>query len=59
MPETPITLDQFYEQMNMDIHSFMKRWKENHQADPESWPMEMNEGDWFDQFISDMTGGAF
>jgi hypothetical protein len=49
--EKPYTLDQFVAEMKQDLERFAISWRKQNAKKPEHWPMEMNVGDWYDQFL--------
>jgi hypothetical protein len=51
-----ISLDAFVAILRKDVNRFSKYWEKGVKKQPEQFPEEMIEGDWFDQFISFMTG---
>jgi len=40
------TLDEWALELKRRLKRFVKVWKKQNQEDPESWPLEMFEGDW-------------
>lgn len=46
-----MTLEEFIAEMKKDIDKFEVNWRKQNVAKPEHWPMEMNEGDWYEQFL--------
>lgn len=46
-----MTVEEFTESLARDVYRFKSFWLENQQQEPESFPKEMNEGDWYDQFL--------
>lgn len=53
-----MTLDEFKATLLEDIDAFVINHKKGHEENPEVWPLEMDEGDWFDQFLISMSGGT-
>lgn len=56
-----MTLDEFKASLEGDIETFVTDWKLSHanpHNDPEHWPLEMDEGDWYDQFLMWMGGAS-
>ena len=56
MADQPVTLPDFVEEMENDLHAF-RDWYVNQaakarQTHAEEWPYEMGSGDWYEQFIS-------
>jgi hypothetical protein len=48
------TLIEFREDVQTCLDEFVKYWRENHQKDPEKFPMAMkdgNEGLWWEMFL--------
>ena len=55
-----MTLDEFKATLQGDIETFVMDWKLKH-ANPalkDQWPLEMDEGDWHDQFLIWMGGAS-
>ena len=55
-----MTLDEFKASIMGDIETFTTDWKlknANPNLDPQHWPLEMDKGDWYDQFLM-WLGGA-
>lgn len=62
-----LTLEAFVESMKADIDDFAKRWRASHARGSEkiskdctyreAYPMTMGEGEWFENFMVDQTGG--
>ena len=57
MPEPQPTLEAFVAIMKADIDRFAANWRAQHAAKPEEWPLQMNEGDWYDQFLMYESSG--
>jgi hypothetical protein len=51
-------LDDFLEQLREDVGGFARMWMEGRHKDPDLYPMELEPGDWFDQYIIFITGEA-
>ena len=49
-------VSEFIESMHNDIDGFNKYWHENMEEFPEHYPKEMDEGEWFEQFMLWITG---
>lgn len=49
-----MTLDEFVIEVNDNIYQFRKDWlkKRKETNDNEIWPLEMQAGDWYEQFIN-------
>lgn len=46
-------LDEFIKEQQIKLESFKKYWMENHKKDPESFPLEIPEGNcglWYEMF---------
>jgi hypothetical protein len=51
-----MTLDEFLEECRMDVGRFARMWMEGRNKDASLYPMELPEGEWFDQYIVFITG---
>lgn len=49
-------LVEFIRVMHEDVNNFQKYWEEGRLKDPEYFPDSMEEGDWYDQFVSFEAG---
>jgi hypothetical protein len=45
-----MTLEEYFLQKRKALADFLANWSEQAQADPSSYPAEMNHGDWDEQF---------
>lgn len=52
-----MTFDEFKRTVLKDVEAFEQEWQTGHEAHPDRYPLELSEGDWFDQFLSFQTGG--
>lgn len=52
-----MTLEEFKQTILKDLEGFEKEWEEGRQANPDHYPLELGEGDWFEQFLSFQIGG--
>lgn len=50
-----MTLQEFLDESREDIDRFNTHWRENALKEPDKWPLEMDAGDWFEQFIAFVT----
>ncbi len=50
-----MTLEDFIGRLNGDVREFRDMWKREHENMPDEWPLEMDEGEWFEMFISEIT----
>lgn len=57
MPQPKPTLEDFVAEMKADVDRFATNWRKNHAATPEEWPMQMDGGDWYDQFLMFESSG--
>ena len=46
-----MTLEDFKKQAVIDIEKFVNEWEKGKIEHPDHYPDEMEEGDWFDQFL--------
>lgn len=46
----------FVSKTREELKEFQEEWLSKHELDPESFPLDMSEGDWFEQYISWVTG---
>ena len=46
-----MTLEQFIGECRDDVDRFKAMWDANQTKQPEAFPGQMNEGDWFDQYL--------
>jgi hypothetical protein len=44
-------LSEFKRQIESDITIFTEYWLEQNVLNAREWPLEMNEGDWYDHFL--------
>lgn len=44
-------LQDYVAQALREVAAFEKEYLANHAKDPDSWPLEMGEGEWFEQEI--------
>jgi hypothetical protein len=47
-----MTLDEFIKSMKQDLDAFRANWKEQQSEVPEHFPNDLDEGDWYDQFLT-------
>jgi hypothetical protein len=47
-----MTLDEFVKLMKLDVDNFKSEWVLNRSSDPNLYPMEMDEADWYEQFVA-------
>lgn len=47
-----MTLDEFKAKTERALQSFRQFWLGMNDAQDDSYPLEMGEGDWFEQFLS-------
>ena len=45
-----MTLDKFLEEQQRSLEQFAVWWADQHEVDPEGWPLEMGAGDWDEQW---------
>jgi hypothetical protein len=38
--------------LRAEVEKFKRDWEDNAASDPDAWPMEMPEGEWFEHFIT-------
>jgi hypothetical protein len=44
-------LSEFKRQIDSDITKFAENWLEQNVLNARDWPLEMEPGDWYDQFL--------
>lgn len=49
-----MTKDKFVAQLRDAVNAFDASWTKGHKKDPAGYPLEMNEGDWLEQFEAHM-----
>lgn len=47
-----MTLDEFHKEEQSDLDRFYNYWTANHTKNPEMFPMQMEPGEWFEQFMA-------
>ncbi len=52
-----MTLEEFKSTMKADLDRFVQHYEAGHATDPQNWPAQMGEGDWYDQFLIFMGFG--
>jgi len=45
-------LEAFVKEVRDDVLRFERYWVQQHKKKPEQYPMEMNSGDWNEQFLA-------
>ncbi len=50
-------LGEFAKEALEDVERFRADWVANHEAAPDEWPLSMEPGEWFDQFLTSVTTG--
>ena len=48
--ESKMTLREYVWQTKMDLDEFENWWNQNHDKEPNDFPLELGEGDWDEQF---------
>lgn len=51
-----MTFDEYMAELRKDVEYFETFWRENHEAAPDEFPMEMLSGDWDEQFVLSKSG---
>ena len=46
-------LDAYIEKSKAELDAFAEKWKAENAKNPDSWPMEMNQGEWNQQELSE------
>ena len=46
-----MNLTEFISTSQEELAKFKNHYLEQHELDPSSWPLDMNPGDWFEQFV--------
>lgn len=47
-----MTIDEFFLSMRVALVTFIAHWKFMHEGTPEQWPLELNDGEWMEQWIA-------
>lgn len=47
-----MTLQEFKSAIVKDAEEFVKTWEAGKNHNPEQYPLELPEGDWYDQFLA-------
>lgn len=50
-----MTLDEFEADLLKEAKEFVQKWRDGNERLPDEWPLEMNDGEWWEQYLSDMT----
>jgi hypothetical protein len=50
------TRELLLESISSDVTQFLNYWKNNHQADPVGFPLELTSDEWMEQFWAWMEG---
>jgi len=50
-----MTLDEFAQDLDATLIDFIGVWRLNHEKMPDQWPMEMDAGEWWEQFLAHIT----
>lgn len=45
----------FSNESKTDIDRFLAVWMNRHKESPDDWPIEMEPGEWFEQFLAFLT----
>ena len=53
-----ITLEMFIAITAKDLMVFRDTWLKNNGQHPDTWPLRMKEGDWFDQYLCHAAGAG-
>lgn len=48
----------FIQECKDDVERFEAHWRLMHQQQPKNYPMKMNPGDWYDQFLAFLALGG-
>ena len=51
-----MTLDEFEKEMMGEVVEFFENWRKENKKDPDMFPMEMDQGNWDEQFLSTLFG---
>ena len=51
-----MTFDEYMKELRADVEYFEAFWRENHDAAPDEFPMDMPHGDWDEQFALSTSG---
>lgn len=49
-----MTLDEFLQESRKQLDQFERTWKEGQVNDPDSFPSDLPEADWYEQFLSSL-----
>jgi hypothetical protein len=47
-----MTVDEYVEKSKIELDNMAKMFKDNHEKDPNGWPVEMEEDDWTEQELA-------
>ena len=47
-----MTLDEFALELRTSVEEFIENWRNKHQSQPLEFPLELEGGDWWEQFIA-------
>lgn len=51
-----MNLEEFSEIAKADIDRFVANWRKGVKKEPDMWPLDLPEGEWFEQFLAFTTG---
>lgn len=55
--ELPLTLDQACDELHRMVDAFKARWLRNRIENPDFFPMQLSDGEWFESFMTEATTG--
>jgi hypothetical protein len=45
-------LEDFEKALHQEAVKFAADWKKSHRKDPTNWPLDLPEGEWWEQFVT-------
>lgn len=53
-----MSLDEFIEEQKESLEIFRRKWLEKHSVRPEEYPIKLEGGSWWEQYMIFETGGC-
>lgn len=54
-----MTLDEFRTKATQEVQEFFTKWEKDAVSQPDMFPMEMDEADWFEQLIVTLSSELY
>lgn len=51
-----MTIDEFERQIKAEVENFFIRYRRQNKINPYTWPIDMAEGEWYDQIVNHILG---